>query len=102
MMTCRVGRWGQRRNCAAGPALRARIVAACADGGSNVEAADHLELDRNTFSKSRNRFAAKRLAYQSALAVARPMVLFLKRPGGQSQDRARLRLAQLHHRRIAS
>ncbi|GAB4666186.1 IS630 family transposase [Mycobacterium avium] len=52
--------WVRRRNSAAGLALRARIVLACADGGSNVEVADRLELDRNTISKWRNRFAAKR------------------------------------------
>jgi transposase len=52
--------WVRRRNSAAGLALRARIVLACADGGSNVEVAERLELDRNTISKWRNRFAAKR------------------------------------------
>ncbi len=52
--------WVRRRNSAAGLALRARIVLAAADGGSNVELADRLELDRNTIRKWRNRFAARR------------------------------------------
>lgn len=52
--------WVRRRNSAAGLALRARIVLACADGGSNVEVAERLELDRGTVRKWRNRFAEKR------------------------------------------
>lgn len=52
--------WVRRRSSAAGPALRARIVLACADGGSNVDVADRLELDRKTMSKWRIRFAAER------------------------------------------
>ena len=36
--------------------MRARIVLAAADGGSNVKLADRLELDRNTIAKWRNRF----------------------------------------------
>jgi DNA-binding NarL/FixJ family response regulator len=53
--------WMRRRNSAAGLApLRARIVLACADGGSNVEVADGLELHRGTVSKWRSRFAEKR------------------------------------------
>ena len=52
--------WVRRRKSAAGLALRARIVLAAADGGSNVELADRLELDRNTIRKWRNRFAEKR------------------------------------------
>jgi transposase-like protein len=46
----------RRRNSAAGLALRARIVLAAADGGTNVELADRLELDRSTIRKWRNRF----------------------------------------------
>jgi transposase-like protein len=53
--------WTRRRKSAAGLALRARIVLAAADGGSNVELADRLELDRNTVSKWRNRFVQFRL-----------------------------------------
>ena len=48
--------WTRRRSSAAGLALRARIVLAAADGGSNVKLADRLELDRNTIAKWRNRF----------------------------------------------
>jgi transposase len=52
--------WTRRRNSAAGLALRASIVLAAADGGSNVDVADLFELDRNTVRKWRNRFAEKR------------------------------------------
>jgi transposase len=48
--------WTRRRTSAAGLALRARIVLAAADGGTNVELADRLELDRGTVRKWRNRF----------------------------------------------
>ena len=48
--------WTRRGRSAAGLALRARIVLAAADGGSNVKLADRLELDRNTIAKWRNRF----------------------------------------------
>src|SRR6476469_3804289 len=52
--------WTRRRTSAAGLALRARIVLAAAEGGSNVEVADRLELDRSTIRKWRNRFVEKR------------------------------------------
>lgn len=52
--------WTRRRKSAAGLALRARIVLAAADGGSNVELADRLELDRGTVRKWRNRFVQYR------------------------------------------
>jgi transposase len=52
--------WTRRRNSAAGLALRARIVLAAADGGTNVELADRLELDRGTIRKWRNRFVEDR------------------------------------------
>lgn len=52
--------WTRRRKSASGLALRARIVLAAADGGSNVELADRLELDRGTISKWRNRFVQYR------------------------------------------
>jgi len=48
--------WTRRRTSAAGLALRARIVLAAADGGTNVEVAERLELDRSTIRKWRNRF----------------------------------------------
>jgi transposase-like protein len=52
--------WTRRRSSAAGLALRARIVLAAADGGTNVELADRLELDRSTIRKWRNRFVRLR------------------------------------------
>ena len=52
--------WTRRRKSAAGLALRARIVLAAADGGSNVELAERLELDRGTVRKWRNRFVQYR------------------------------------------
>lgn len=52
--------WTRRRKSAAGLALRARIVLAAADGGSNVELADRLDLDRGTIRKWRNRFVQYR------------------------------------------
>src|ERR1041384_1775169 len=52
--------WMRRRTSAAGLAVRAKIVLAAADGGSNVELADRLELDRGTIRKWRNRFVQYR------------------------------------------
>jgi transposase len=52
--------WMRRRTSAAGLALRAKIVLAAADGASNVELADRLELDRGTIRKWRNRFVQYR------------------------------------------
>src|SRR4029078_8056908 len=46
----------RRRTRARGVALRAKIMLAAADGGSNVELADRMELDRGTIRKWRNRF----------------------------------------------
>jgi transposase len=48
--------WARRRTSAAGLALRAKIVLAAAEGGSNTELAERLHLDRNTITKWRNRF----------------------------------------------
>ena len=53
--------WTRRRTSAAGLALRARIVLAASDGGTNVEVADRLEVDRSTVRKWRNRFVEFRL-----------------------------------------
>jgi transposase len=53
--------WSRRRTSAAGLAMRSRIVLAAAEGGSNVEIAARLELDRNTVSRWRRRFAEARL-----------------------------------------
>lgn len=52
--------WTRRRKSAAGLALRARIVLAASEGGSNVELAERLELDRGTVRKWRNRFVQYR------------------------------------------
>jgi transposase len=52
--------WTRRRTSAAGLALRARIILAAADGGTDVELADQLELDRGTIRKWRNRFVEDR------------------------------------------
>ncbi|WP_131588761.1 helix-turn-helix domain-containing protein, partial [Mycolicibacterium phlei] len=53
--------WARRRTSAAGLAMRARIVLAAADGGSNTELADRLELSIGTVRRWRNRFAELRL-----------------------------------------
>ncbi|MGP4054317.1 helix-turn-helix domain-containing protein, partial [Mycobacterium sp. 4D054] len=53
--------WARRRSSAAGLAMRARIVLAAADGGSNTELADRLELSIGTVRRWRNRFVELRL-----------------------------------------
>lgn len=52
--------WTRRRTSAAGLALRARIVLAASDGGTNIEVADRLEIHRSTVLKWRNRFVQYR------------------------------------------
>src|SRR5215472_580196 len=53
--------WVKRRSTGQGLALRARIVLACAQGGSNLAVAARLGVNRKTVSKWRARFPRKRL-----------------------------------------
>jgi len=59
---CTLENWVRRRRTAQGLALRARIVLACAQGGSNVAVAARLGVNRGTVSKWRARFLRDRLA----------------------------------------
>ena len=53
--------WVKRRSTAQGLALRARIVLACAEGGSNLAIAARLGVNRHTVGKWRARFLRDRL-----------------------------------------
>ena len=53
--------WVKRRSTAQGLALRARIVLACAQGGSNLAVSARLGLNRKTVSRWRARFLRERL-----------------------------------------
>ncbi|MER6304426.1 IS630 family transposase [Kitasatospora sp. NPDC001539] len=53
--------WVKRRTTAQGLALRARIVLACAEGGSNLAVASRLGVNRGTVTKWRARFLRERL-----------------------------------------
>jgi transposase len=57
----RLENWVKRRRTAQGLALRARIVLACAQGGSNLAVAARLGVNRKTVRKWRARFLAERL-----------------------------------------
>jgi transposase-like protein len=52
----RLENWVKRRSTAQGLAVRARIVLACARGGSNIAVAARLGVNRGTVSKWRARF----------------------------------------------
>ena len=54
-------RWARRRSSSQALALRCRIVLACAEGLSNVEAGTRLGVHAATVGKWRGRFAARRL-----------------------------------------
>ena len=49
-------RWSRRPKTAQALAQRARIILACAEGGSDVEVAGRLEVYRSTVGKWRRRF----------------------------------------------
>src|SRR5260370_26673672 len=53
--------WVKRRSTAQGLAVRARIVLACAQGGSNLAVAARLGVNRNTVSRWRAGFLRERL-----------------------------------------
>jgi transposase len=54
-------RWARRPKSAQALALRCRIVLMCGEGGSNLEVAARLEVDRKTVGKWRARFLSLRL-----------------------------------------
>ncbi|WP_395296554.1 IS630 family transposase [Kitasatospora hibisci] len=53
--------WATRRRTAQGLAMRARIVLACAEGGSNIAVAARLGVNRGTVNRWRARFLRERL-----------------------------------------
>ena len=54
-------RWARRPTSAQAPALRCRIVLACAGGDHNAEAAGQIRVSRATVGKWRGRFLEVRL-----------------------------------------
>ena len=74
--------WAKRRKTAQGLALRARIVLACADGGSNIAVAARLRVNRGTVSKWRARFLARRLERAGRRAPPGRAAHYQRRPGG--------------------
>src|SRR5260370_7701088 len=72
----RLENWVKRRSTAQGLALRARIVLACAQGGSNLAVAARLGVNRNTVSRWRARFLRERLdglSHEPRPAFPRPL-----------------------------
>src|SRR3954463_4998401 len=65
-------RWARRPKTAQALALRSRIVWRCARGGSNVEVAEELGVQRATVAKWRARFLADRL--EGLLDEPRPVL----------------------------
>jgi transposase len=53
--------WARPRKATQAPALRARIILACAEGASNTEVAAAMGISRATVAKWRSRFVAARL-----------------------------------------
>src|SRR6266566_2434980 len=56
-----LARWARRAKTAQFLALRAKIVLACAEGGTNKQAAADLGIDDSTVDRWRARFVARRL-----------------------------------------
>ena len=56
-----LARWARRGKTAQYLALRAKIVLACAEGGTNKQVAADLGVDESTVARWRGRFLAKRL-----------------------------------------
>jgi len=54
-------RWARRPTSAQALALRCRIVLACAEGGTNTDVAERLNVTRHTVGKWRQRFVEDRL-----------------------------------------
>src|SRR5262249_58034851 len=63
--------WVKRRSTAQGLALRARIVLACAQGGSNVAVAARLGVNRKTVNKWRGGRCLGRAGWANACSRTR-------------------------------
>jgi hypothetical protein len=65
-------RWARRAKTAQYLALRAKIVLACAEGGTNRQAATDLGVDESTADRWRARFIALRSAFRYAVTRSAP------------------------------